>query len=99
MASLAPEEQEEIETALAEDEGLAERLAVFMDTRDELAATMKPLIDEPVPAALEASLTAAIATARLTKFTPQAAEPHTTETVGRSGRVHRHRLRLGPRDR
>ncbi|MDZ7873319.1 MAG: zf-HC2 domain-containing protein [Rhizobium sp.] len=78
---LAPEEQEEIEKALAEDEGLAERLAVFMDTRDELAATMKPLIDEPVPAALEASLTAAIATARHAKFTPQAATPQTTETV------------------
>ncbi|MFN4206284.1 MAG: anti-sigma factor family protein [Agrobacterium albertimagni] len=74
---LAPEEQEEIEKALAEDEGLAERLAVFMDTRHELAATMKPLIDEPVPAALEASLTAAIATARQA----QAADPHKTETV------------------
>ncbi|EKF60490.1 putative transmembrane anti-sigma factor [Agrobacterium albertimagni AOL15] len=82
---LAPAEQEEIEKALAEDDELAERLAVFMDTRHELAATMKPLIDVPVPAALEASLTAAIATARQAQATPQtsskAAEPHTIETV------------------
>jgi hypothetical protein len=74
---LAPAEQEEIETALAEDEALAERLAVFMDTRHELSATIKPLIDEPVPAALQASLAAAIATARQT----QGAQPQTTETV------------------
>ncbi|MDR7028165.1 anti-sigma factor family protein [Rhizobium rosettiformans] len=74
---LAPAEQEEIETALAEDEALAERLAVFMDTRHELSATMKPLINEPVPAALQASLAAAIATARQTQGT----KPQTTETV------------------
>lgn len=61
---LAPAEQGEIEAALAEDETLAERLAVFLDTRDSLAATMKPLIDEPVPAALQASVVTAIATAR-----------------------------------
>ena len=79
---LAPEEQEEIEKALAEDEALAERLAVFMDTRDELATTMKPLIDEAVPAALQASLVAAVATARQTQgAAPQAATPLTTETV------------------
>uniref|UniRef100_A0A7C1P6V2 Uncharacterized protein n=1 Tax=Agrobacterium albertimagni TaxID=147266 RepID=A0A7C1P6V2_9HYPH len=82
---LAPAEQEEIEKALAEDDELAERLAVFMDTRDELAVTMKPLIDEPMPAALEASLTAAIATARQAQVTPQTtsntAEPQRTETV------------------
>lgn len=74
---LAPAEQEEIEAALAEDEALAERLAVFMDTRHELSATMKPLIDEPVPAALQASFAAAIATAQQT----QGAKPQTTETV------------------
>ncbi len=61
---LAPAEQGEIEAALAEDETLAERLAVFLDTRDSLAATMKPLIDEPVPAALQASVANAIAAAR-----------------------------------
>lgn len=79
---LAPAEQGEIEAALAEDEALAERLAVFMDTRHALAATMKPLIDEPVPAALQASLAAAIATARQTQgVTSQAAQPQMTETV------------------
>lgn len=61
---LAPAEQGEIEAALAEDETLAERLAVFLDTRDSLAATMKPLIDEPVPASLQASVATAIAAAR-----------------------------------
>ena len=74
---LAPAEQSEIEAALAEDEALAERLAVFMDTRHQLSATMKLLIDEPVPAALKASLAAAIATGRQT----QGAKPQTTETV------------------
>lgn len=74
---LAPAEQGEIEAALAEDEVLAERLAVFMDTRESLAATMKPLIDEPVPAALEASVVSAIAAARKT----QTASPGTEETV------------------
>jgi hypothetical protein len=61
---LALQEQEEIEAALAEDELLAERLAVFMETRNELQRVMKPLIDEPVPAALQASLAAAVLTTR-----------------------------------
>ncbi|MFN3636463.1 MAG: hypothetical protein ACK4UZ_12090 [Rhizobium rhizophilum] len=79
---LAPAEENEIGAALAEDEALAERLAVFLDTRHELSVTMKPLIDEPVPAALQASLAAAIATARQTQgVTSQAAQPQTTETV------------------
>lgn len=45
-----------LEKALESDEALAERLAVFLDTRMALAATMKPLIDEPVPDALAASV-------------------------------------------
>ncbi|UXT51140.1 hypothetical protein FY136_17680 [Agrobacterium tumefaciens] len=45
-----------LEKALESDEALAERLAVFLDTRTALAATMKPLIDEPVPDALAASV-------------------------------------------
>ncbi|MDH4442798.1 MAG: hypothetical protein QE284_20755 [Rhizobium sp.] len=61
---LAPSEQGEIEAALAEDEALVERLAVFLDTRHDLARTMKPLIDEPVPEAMQASLAAAILAAR-----------------------------------
>lgn len=61
---LAPEEQEEVEAALVGDESLAERLAVFMETRKELQAVMKPLIDEPVPSALQVKLAAAISIAR-----------------------------------
>lgn len=45
-----------LEKALESDQVLAERLAVFLDTRMALAATMKPLIDEPVPDALAASV-------------------------------------------
>ncbi|MFN3718318.1 MAG: hypothetical protein ACK4UW_05360 [Rhizobium rhizophilum] len=74
---LAPAEENEIGAALAEDEALAERLAVFMDTRESLAETMKPLIDEPVPEALQASLASAIAAAR----EKQTAPPEADETV------------------
>jgi len=45
-----------VEEALETDEALAERLAVFLDTRTAVASAMKPLIDEPVPDALEASV-------------------------------------------
>jgi hypothetical protein len=44
-----------IEEALATDDALAERLAVFMDSR-QLVGALKPLIDEPVPDALLASV-------------------------------------------
>ncbi len=45
-----------LETALEADEALAERLAVFLDTRLAVGSAMKPLIDEPVPEALAASV-------------------------------------------
>ncbi|TRA97938.1 MULTISPECIES: anti-sigma factor [Rhizobium/Agrobacterium group] len=45
-----------LETALETDDALAERLAVFLDTRTALASAIKPLIDEPVPDALAASV-------------------------------------------
>lgn len=45
-----------LETALETDEVLAERLAIFLDTRMAVASAMKPLIDEPVPEALAASV-------------------------------------------
>lgn len=45
-----------LETALETDDALAERLAVFLDTRLAVASAMKPLIDEPVPDALAASV-------------------------------------------
>lgn len=45
-----------VEAALEQDEALAERLAVFLDTRIAVAAAIKPLIDEPVPEVLAASV-------------------------------------------
>lgn len=45
-----------LETALETDEALAERLSVFLHTRVAVASAMKPLIDEPVPEALAASV-------------------------------------------
>lgn len=45
-----------LETALETDEALAERLAVFLDTRLAVGSAMKPLIDEPVPEALAAAV-------------------------------------------
>ncbi|KAA9384007.1 anti-sigma factor [Neorhizobium galegae] len=45
-----------LEEALATDDALAERLAVFLDSRQLVGDAMKPLIDEPVPAALLASV-------------------------------------------
>ncbi len=45
-----------LEEALATDEALAERLAVFLDSRRLVGDALKPLIDEPVPEALLASV-------------------------------------------
>jgi surface antigen len=45
-----------LEEALASDEALAERLAVFLDSRRLVGDALKPLIDEPVPEALLASV-------------------------------------------
>lgn len=45
-----------LETALQTDEVLAERLAVFLDTRMAVGSAMKPLINEPVPDALTESV-------------------------------------------
>lgn len=45
-----------LEEALATDDALAERLAVFLDSRQLVGDAMKPLIDEPVPATLLASV-------------------------------------------
>lgn len=45
-----------LEEALVEDEALAERLAVFFDSRRLVGDALKPLIDEPVPDALAASV-------------------------------------------
>lgn len=45
-----------LEEALASDDALAERLAVFLDSRQLVGDALKPLIDEPVPDALLASV-------------------------------------------
>lgn len=45
-----------IEAALENDDVLAERLAVFLDTRSAVASAMKPLIDEPVPDTLSTAV-------------------------------------------
>lgn len=45
-----------LEAALETDDALAERLAVFLDTRMAVGSAMKPLIDEPVPEALAANV-------------------------------------------
>lgn len=61
---LDAETERRLEEALAADEALAERLAIFLDSRALVASAMKPLADEPVPAALTASLQASIAAAK-----------------------------------
>ena len=45
-----------LEEALASNEALCERLAVFLDSRQLVGDALKPLIDEPVPQALLASV-------------------------------------------
>ncbi|MBY3121550.1 anti-sigma factor family protein [Rhizobium laguerreae] len=45
-----------LEEALASNEALYERLAVFLDSRQLVGDALKPLIDEPVPEALLASV-------------------------------------------
>ncbi|MDU0361174.1 hypothetical protein RWK44_12260 [Rhizobium sp. 25PS6] len=45
-----------LEEALADNEALCERLAVFLDSRRLVGDALKPLIDEPVPEALLASV-------------------------------------------
>ncbi|MBY3141346.1 anti-sigma factor family protein [Rhizobium laguerreae] len=45
-----------LEKALASNEALCERLAVFLDSRQLVGDALKPLIDEPVPQALLASV-------------------------------------------
>lgn len=42
-----------LDRALASDEGLAERLAVFLETRLIAAQALRPMLDEPVPRHLE----------------------------------------------
>lgn len=45
-----------VEAAMAEDERLAERVALFADTRRSTKDALAPMLKEPVPARLEASV-------------------------------------------
>ncbi|WP_105383091.1 anti-sigma factor family protein [Neorhizobium alkalisoli] len=66
-----------IEKALEEDETLAERVAGFSNSRMAVASAMKPLIGEPVPAALMASVRRMAEEAeRGAKVTHKSGHPH-----------------------
>lgn len=52
-----------IEAAMDADAAVAERVALFFHSRQGLSATMKPLIDEPVPETLLAKVQDAVAAA------------------------------------
>jgi hypothetical protein len=65
----------QVELAIEADEALAERVALFFETREALASTMKPLLDEPVPAALQASVQAMVDKAAGTKPAEQVVVP------------------------
>ncbi|HEY9347530.1 MAG TPA: hypothetical protein VIQ53_19560 [Inquilinus sp.] len=45
-----------VETAMATDDDLAGRVALFLDTRVQAKDALKPLLEEPVPEALERSV-------------------------------------------
>ncbi len=55
---LDEEQSLELERALEQDDALAERLAVFLDSRALVSDALKSLIDEPVPEALAAKVAA-----------------------------------------
>jgi anti-sigma factor RsiW len=53
---LDPETSAKIEQAMETDDDLLARVAVFMETRAEAQAALKPLLDEPVPDHLVAAV-------------------------------------------
>ena len=82
-----------VEAALSEDNALADRLAVFLDTRVAVASALKPLIHEPVPDALASSVRALVDThKRSTDGAPTADEnvitlrPRTAQSAPRNER-------------
>lgn len=50
-----------IETAMESDDALVERVGLFIETRAAAKDAMRPLLEEPVPVALQASVEAMIA--------------------------------------
>ena len=71
-----------LEEALADDEALAERLAVFFDSRRLVGDTLKPLIDEPVPEALT------VAVQRMVQEAGQKSAPPQDNVVSFPARPH-----------
>ncbi|WP_419910876.1 anti-sigma factor family protein [Hoeflea sp.] len=57
---LQPEEREAIEHAMESDDALAARVATFLDSRMKAQDALKPLLDEPVPEALTARVSAMV---------------------------------------
>lgn len=53
-----------VERAIADDEELAARVALFMETRDQARAALAPLLDTPVPEALRRSVEEMVERAR-----------------------------------
>jgi anti-sigma factor RsiW len=74
-----------IDRALETDETLAERLALFMETRSQAKAAFAPLLGEPVPAALAKSVQAMVDRKRsesqdTARVLPFAAKPRPTRS-------------------
>lgn len=72
---LDPSQTTKIEAALAEDETLAERLAVFIESRQGAALALAPLLNQPVPSNLQANIEAMVAASE----TEQADTAETTQ--------------------
>lgn len=60
---------ERLERALETDDDLVARLALFIETRAAAQAALKPLLDEPVPEALKASVESMVARKRAERGT------------------------------
>jgi anti-sigma factor RsiW len=58
---LDAEEMELVEKAMEADDELVSRVAMFIETKAHAQAALKPLLDEPVPEALQASVAAMVA--------------------------------------
>jgi anti-sigma factor RsiW len=81
---LDAETAERLEQAMESDDDLVARLALFIETRAAAQAALKPLLDEPVPDALKASVERMVARKRAERedgpsnvlaFKPQARPP------------------------
>lgn len=58
---LDAEEMDLVERAMEADDDLVSRIAMFIETKAQAQAALKPLLDEPVPEALQASVAAMVA--------------------------------------